>query len=398
MMRNIVVLLLFGGMLWNCAQFPTQYERIEADRIRLLDFMYEPPDAAPGDSVTLRAVFAGKPVTADAVTWRVSWKVVKNAMGIDTAFEEEPLRATVTNGNFSERTSCIEVRFVVPENCIEKSPMIPDHWPSLLPEALQTEIPEEFTAMSKQQLLGMVDWITAEGVNVDSAAMARAEEVTPGLTENLPLVAQVFTVPIRIFADVKGSHRIQSDYTVGYSSRLAQWPGVQVFENTNPRIDSVGIYRVEGNGIMRFDREDENTSFTRLSFASEDTTRITVDTGYTYFVTAFTGRYDTVFTLGDMMEGAPPMRTEEHTAEWLFQMPPEETEDLSPNDLMNIGSIGDLDAVLLPPRKSAVRHFTLWVQVTDSKLGVLNRSQGSVLAETHGVFEYTDAYLAQFRK
>ena len=397
-MRTTAVLLLIGITLWNCAQFPTQYERIEADRIRLLDFMYEPPDAAPGDSVTLRAVFAGKPVTAGDITWRVSWKVVKNAMGIDTAFEEEPLHATVTNGNFSENTSCIEVRFVVPENCIEQSPMIPDHWPSALPDALQAAIPEEFAAMSKQQLLGMMNLITAEGVTVDSAALSMAEKNYPGLTANLPFVAQVFTVPIRIFADVKGSHRIQSDYTVGYSSRLAKWPGVQVFENTNPRIDSVGIYRVEGNGIMRFDRHDENISFTRFSFASEDTTRITVDTGYTYFVTAFTGQYDTVFTLGDMMEGMPPTRTEEHTAEWLFQMPPEETEDLSPNDLMNIGSTGDLDAVLLPPRKSAVRHFTLWVQVTDSKLGVLNRSQGSVLAEVHGVFEYTDAYLAQFRK
>ena len=276
--------------------------------------------------------------------------------------------------------------------------MIPDHWLQILPEALRGEVPEDLAVLSKRELLGMVSLVAAGAGTIDSAQLAEAEKRAPGLMASLPVLAQVFTVPVRIFADVQGSHRIQSDYTVGYSSRLAHLPGVNVFENTNPRIDSVGLYIVEGAGLMRYDPESAKTKFMRLSLSPGDTSRITVEKDFTYFVAVFTGRRDTVFTFGDMLEGVPPGRTEEHTAEWLFQMDTDEIKDLSPNDMMNVASLGDLDGVLLPPRKRAVKHFTLWVQVTDSKVGVLNRSQGSVLAELQGKFEYTDAYINQFKK
>ena len=75
-MRSITIFTtLFTALLWlECADFPTSYSRIESNKVRLLDFIYEPAEASPGDTVLLKAVFAGKPVTAEQLTWEMSSK------------------------------------------------------------------------------------------------------------------------------------------------------------------------------------------------------------------------------------------------------------------------------------------------------------------------------------
>ena len=398
MAKKRLAALLTAVLLFGCIQFPTQYERIESDRVRLLDFIYDPPEAAPGDTVTVRAVFAGRALSPEDLSWKVSWKVVKNIYGTDTSFDEQELPATIEQGTFSEKTGCVNVRFVIPDNCIAESPMVPQEWTSLLPGELKGEIPGEIASLSKTEVLSMVDSLARFVEQADEAGLAAAEALMPEQVARLSMMVQLLTVPVRLFADIRKDHRIQSDYTVSYSSKFASWPATGVYANTNPRIDSVGVYKVEGANLMRFNPEGANTEFIPLSITGRDTARIPVDKGYSYFLRVFTGRRDTVYTLGDMMQGNSPSRIEEHSAEWLFQMEDDETEDLVPDDLMNATVLGDFDGLLLPPRKRRVINFTLWVQVTDSKLGVLNRSQGSALAEMHGVFDYTGAYLDQFKK
>ena len=39
--------------------FPTNYDRIDAERVRILDYIYNPAEAAPGERVKVFAVFAG---------------------------------------------------------------------------------------------------------------------------------------------------------------------------------------------------------------------------------------------------------------------------------------------------------------------------------------------------
>ena len=397
--RAVTALLSTGALLTGCVQFPTQYERIDADRIRLLDFMYDPPEALPGDTVTLRAVFAGKPVAPEDITWRVSWKVLKNAMGTDTAFGEHPLDVSVEPFDFSKNTTGFTVRFAIPSNCIAESPMVPEDWLSLLPDELREGVPAQFTSRSKIEMIDLVDSLMKETQTLNTSQIETLADSMPEFTATLPLTMQLLTVPVRLFADVRGAHRIQSDYTVSYIPVFKRWPGANVFENTNPRIDSVGVYKVAGTGLARFDPDGENTDYIPLSVnRDDDTTRIPVDKGYSYFVKVVTGNRDTVYTLGDMMQGVAPTRTEEHSAEWLFQMDKSEVEGVATNDLMNVGILNDFEGMFLPPRTEKIRHFTLWVQVTDSKIGILNRSQGSVVAEMQGIFEYTDAYLDQFDK
>ena len=130
MRKNIyIVALLFLG----CSTFPTSYNRIESDKVRLIDFIYEPSEAAPGDTVTIKAIFSGKEITPEELSWKVSTRVVKNIYGMDTAFDIHPLQYKTEQCYFSDNTSCISVEMVIPEDILYQSPMIPDDWQSGLP-------------------------------------------------------------------------------------------------------------------------------------------------------------------------------------------------------------------------------------------------------------------------
>jgi hypothetical protein len=65
-------------VLVGCTDFPTTYDRIDDDRVRVLDFVYDPAEAAPGDTVSCTAYFAGIPVDTNDISWHVSWNMVAN--------------------------------------------------------------------------------------------------------------------------------------------------------------------------------------------------------------------------------------------------------------------------------------------------------------------------------
>jgi hypothetical protein len=260
-------------------------------------------------------------------------------------------------------------------------------------------IPEQIQKLSIEKSVELIDSMSNIIAGADSQTLQIvAETMDPDLLGQLPLIVQLLTVPIRLYADVRGVHRIQSDYSVSYAKRFAPIPGAGVRSNNNPIIDSVGIYKVKGNSVLSFDADDANVEFLRLPFTGDSATAVAIDKGYTYFIEAFAGVRDTVVTLGDIAAGdvEATKKLEEVTAEWLYQFDRDEIEDLSPNSLMNITALTDLRAVLSPPQAKEVREFTVWVQLTDSKIGVLNRSQGSTVAEVHGIFSYTEDYLSQF--
>ena len=396
-----VFLMLTLLLLAGCIQFSTQYERIDADKVRLLDFIYEPAEAAPGDTVELRAIFAGKALAPEAVSWRVSYKIVKTLGGVDTAFDEQPLDCVAAQCSLSQQTSCISVRFVIPHDCIAESPMVKENIAALFTDELRDMFPPGIDASSIGQTIGLIDYLSKLAASADSQQLAQVcdslRNSMPEVLEQLPLILQLLTVQIRIFADITGDHRIQSDYSVSYQPRFARLPGAGVYENHNPVVDSVGIYKVKGIALMKFDPENDDAQYVKLDDSKDSAAVIVIDKEYTYFIEVAAGGRDTVFTLGDITGGKAPSKLEDFTAEWLFQMDEEEIDGLSPNDLMNIAALGDLNGILVPPRKKQVERFTVWVQVTDSKLGILHRSQGSIIAEVHGRFEYTDAYIEQFK-
>ena len=129
-MKSVLTLslLLLIGLLTNCAEFPTSYSRIEEDKTRLLDFIYEPAEAAPGDTVILTAVFAGEAISADELTWRISQQLVINEYGARTALDTTDLEYTLRDYSFSENTSTVSFAFVISPDVLKKSPIIPKRW------------------------------------------------------------------------------------------------------------------------------------------------------------------------------------------------------------------------------------------------------------------------------
>jgi len=386
-----------------CTDFPTEFSRIEDDKPRLIDFIYEPPEAAPGDTVELLALFGGRSVTPDDIDWKISCRVLQNIYGVDTSFDEKALDCTEEAFRFSDNTSCIRVRFAVPRDCIRQSPMVPDDWKSVLPEAIIRQIPESIASQSRESLLELMESISdrvEKAKDSELPAIAGYIDTLMGgqFARSLALAIQLTTVKIRLFADVAGSHDIRSDYTVNYNAPLSRLPRSIASPNRNPVIDSVCIYRAKGVSLLTFDAADPDVQRIRIwpSPDIDDTVEVLIDKGYTYFISGECSGWDRPLTLTNLLQGGP-LESEEYTFDWMYQMDRDQIEGVASSDLMGINTMGLPYGTLVPPCNKKVRDVIIWLQVTDSKLDVLNRSQGSCVAEAMCRFAYTDAYLGQVK-
>ncbi len=385
----LIVVLLTG-----CAEFPTSYSRIELDKARLLDFIYEPAEAAPGDTVLLKAIFTGKVISADELTWRMSQKVIINQYGTATAVDTVPIEMVYQACTFSDRTSCIAFTFVIPENIIAESPLIPDNWVEVIPEYYREYIPSALRSMSKNDLLAMVDNLSAPG-NLASVP------VDDGIRTLLPLMLQCFTAQMRIYCTIENDHTILSRYNVRYNSRLASIPQLHIPVNRNPRIDSVGVYIVHKAQLSTFDPTAGKYSFDYLPVRDTGLTTITIDENSTYFMTSFTGDVDTTLSIDAAMGNGTPL-PEQHVLQWYMEFDEQEIEKVSPPDLMNISGTqpvaGQYLSPLYPSKNSAITNCTVWLEVYDQFLNEYYRPQGSTLKEMRLGFTYTDAYLKCVKK
>ena len=386
-MHKYICLII--SLLVGCTSFPTRYDRIEADKVRLIDFIYEPAEAAPGDTVTVKALFAGKDVTPEDISWKISLKVLKNIYGMDTALEVSPLKQRPVQCFYSDSTSCISFQVIIPENIMRKSPMIPENPLSLLPPELKNQVPDMLSRFKKDQLLDMVELIGAQVKNADENTLRQITDEYDSLIEMLPPLLQYLTVQIRIFAGISSWHKIQSDYSVRYNSIFARLPEAGIHVNTNPVIDSIGIYKVKGKGKISFDEKKHQYEFFRLYGPLDEVDsiqEIPVDTNaFSYFIAAFTSGKDSEVTIeGNLME-------EQHWTQWYYQFASDEIEGVSHDDFMAVENMmGDAVSLMLMPANKKVKSFTIWLEVYDRMLNVANRPQGSNAMEVHGKFKYKD--------
>jgi hypothetical protein len=205
----------------------------------------------------------------------------------------------------------------------------------------------------------------------------------------LPLIMEMLTIKIRLFADVKGILPVRSDYTVRYNTYFADVPRVNV--NTNPVINSIGVYKVKGANLLSFDTTTDSYEYFRL-FASDDDSlsdTIIVDKGYTYFIDAKSENFDSVYSVLAFVSPDYKDTMETHFFGWFYQFDDTEIEDVDPYDLMSIAiATGSSQEVLYPPSDKQVKTFTLWAQAYDYNLTERYRPDGSMLKEVSGVFRY----------
>jgi hypothetical protein len=377
-----LIVLIWAG----CAQFPTSYSRVEPDKTRLLDFVYEPAEAAPGDTVLLKAVFAGKTVTADELTWRMSPKVIVNNYGVTVAIDTVPLEILPAACIFSDRTSCIAVRFVIPGNIIAESPIVPDNWRTAIPDYYREHFPPAMLAMSKPDMLNMFEHLSSP----DNPASAPIDEATGAL---LPLLLQCFTAPMRIYCIVNNDHTIISDYSVRYNRRFASIPGLRIPVNRNPRIDSVGVYIVHKANLSSFDPTTGKYSFDYFTIRDSGPAHIAVDNNNTYFIASFIGDVDSTLSI-DAAMGNGGWLLEQNDLEWYIQFDKKETEKVSPYDLADISGnqvvAGRRLSVFYPSKNSAITSCTVWLEVNDYFINEYFRPQASALKEIRLRFTYAE--------
>ena len=119
--KKIMLIVIFCYLLFlGCAQFPTSFNWVESDRIRVLDFIYEPAEAAPGDTVTLFAVFAGDSIKPLDVQWNVSYKLGGNSFNLEIADSIVPLVYSPVDTTFSQNTFTVAIQFRIPDDVMEK--------------------------------------------------------------------------------------------------------------------------------------------------------------------------------------------------------------------------------------------------------------------------------------
>jgi hypothetical protein len=386
-MKIAVTIVCLTFFLVGCGTFPTKFENVQKDEYRVLDFMYEPAEAAPGDTVHVKAVFAGKKITPADIDWKISYNVVTNMYGsTDTAFDFKPF--TVTETKFSNATTCMEWSFVVPEDILYTSGGIPSDWLTLVPLEFRSVIPAAYQSLTKKQMIDNMSLLTS----LDPQILQIAAETNPELAEVVPFMCQFLTVKLRINGQIKNDYLIESNYSVRYNRIFENAPTLGVRVNRNPVIDSMGIYKVEGN-VKEFDSTNKTATFYRIDKVENQNQVIKIDKDYTYFVKVFTNNPDSSRTLLDLQRGS--MKTEMYFAQWYFAMDSSESNDVNYSKFMSIDG-DELCEILIPPASGTIQKFTIWGQVYDNFANEMNRPQGSMLIEGHGVFEYTKEYLDQF--
>jgi hypothetical protein len=370
----------------GCAEFPTSYNRIEPEKPRLLDFIYEPAEAAPGDTVLLTAVFAGKPVSASDLSWEASWDIMTNEYGYTVATDTVPLATTPVDGHFSDNTSTVSFTFIVPDDIIEKSNAVPDNWTEAIPEYYREAIPRELRQFSRADLLR---FITMAAASSNSAANSLLNEETKQL---LPILLQCFTVPVQLHCSVKGGHRIVSDYSVRYNSRFSTLPQAGIPVNRNPAVDSIRVYAVKKNPLTFFDPATCSYPFSWITVTG-DTTVLNIDKNNSYFIGVFTGNLDTTLSIDAALGNGEPL-PEQHYIQWYEEFDQKELDEVAPSDLLQISGDDVTDgqhiAHLYPSLDHAITGCIVWCEVWDQFMNELYRPHGSTLREMVLRFEYED--------
>jgi hypothetical protein len=375
-----LLLIILITLIAGCSEFPTSFDRIEKSELRVLDFIYNPPEAAPGDTVQVKAVFAGKKVYLADIDWKISYNLINNVYGTDTAFDIVPLPVTPVENYFSKNTTCISFSFIVPEDIIAKHGQIPANWWELVPAEVSDSIPAEFKSISKNQILS-----TMENASIPGTAEAQ----NPVLLSYLPLVSQLFTVQMQLLAEIKNDFTIESKYSVRYNSRLKKNPGITIEVNHNNRIDSVGVYKVPGE-LKKYDPSAMIHTFNRVDGTYGDNDTLLIDKGYSYFLRVFTQAPERTQSVQNVLDGSS--QDEVVIPVWFFEQNENEIKDVSPNDYFEFGN-GDTLVQMFPPGNGSIKTITIWTQILDMLINERYRPEGSSLIEASLNLKYTEDYL-----
>jgi hypothetical protein len=365
-MTTVAALAMTG-----CEQFSTTYERIDGSEFRMLKYIWEPADAAPGDTITLTAVFAGKQADLEGdLQWWVSYNVIQDFYGNTTVVDSarlEPL-ANSRRVEFSQKTQAVEFKIPVPADIVRKSASIPEKWADALPAALRGTLPPALASLTKTRIIDMLESLSG---NVGAINAEDAKTLVP--------ILQYFTVPMRVSAKIhehgRLPHTITSTQYIRYNNRFRE-AGVPV--NSAPAVDKVVVYKVRGNDIFSID-DKSGKALDSIFLDNGGNSIIEVEKGYSYFLDAHSGNIDTTVTMdGNRVP-------EKHRIYRQFQLDAGETAGIHHSKFM---SIENLSGKITFPTDRRITKFTFWLTVYDEVQNERLRPNGETLVEVSGRLVY----------
>jgi hypothetical protein len=210
-------LILCACIATGCLPKLPDFLEIQGDKLRVIGIVFSPrPDAAPGDTITARAYFAGK--AAQRIDgYKISYSIVKPDTFVD---QREP--AIV--GKKMWLPDSMEVSFVIAESLFTKDATCP---------ALAPDLVDKINTLSK-------DTAGCAALTADSG---------PDIQNALRLLSRESGLLFDLHSDDGATLKVQSRFLVRYNSRFRKCMDV----NNNPDISAVRLYSVEGKNIKSFD-------------------------------------------------------------------------------------------------------------------------------------------------
>jgi hypothetical protein len=374
---SIVVTTMATIAMVGCEQFSTSYQRIDDSEFRMLKYIWEPADAAPGDTVTLTAVFAGKQMNLDShLEWWVSFNVIRDLLGSTTVVDStrlEPLAKSrivdfFPNSPNPQATQAIELKFRVPPDIVKTNASIPENWASALPAALRERLPLGFDTLTKTQIVDMIEF-----------SASHIDAVRPEFAGMLIPILQYFTVPMRVFTKMREPgrlpHTIVSSQNIRYNNRF-KTAGIPV--NNNPVVERVVVYKAKGSDVGNID-DKSSVTLDSIVLDNSGNSVIDVENGYTYFLDATARPIDTTVTMdGNRIP-------EKHRIYRQFQLDKNETAGVHHSKFMEINNF---NGKITMPTDHRIKKFIFWLTVYDEAQNERLRPSGETLVEVSGRLNY----------
>jgi hypothetical protein len=402
---NFALLILLAPA---CSNFPTSFEQIDNNKVRVLDFKYQNRsdttlvEAAPGDSMRLTAFFSGPPI--ETIRWEIAYSITGTKSNWIPSVESEKIfndihpleynQVQSNSGTYTNATQIICFDFKIPDSILYNNTTIPDTIFSSL-------------GITKSQGLTIIDSLTGrtyiKWLNLFFRDTSNQES-----NKRLIAISQELSADIGIRAIVNNVYIVESSVTVRYNRHFEKFvPGI--FCNHNPRIRWAGIIKSPGKQKTSLDLTAISTKDTLyLLYANEkvkfpgtikinDT--IAIDNYHSYFAAVDSG-----FSNGhDLRDSATAFHQsgtffkdqETWYAQWFCKHDSLETTGISsekhakiPAERVMGMAIGNPLTPFYPPLDHKITSATLWVTVFDNFIGERLRPRGSDLVEMKVYFRY----------
>jgi hypothetical protein len=349
----------------SCTNFPTPFENVVAgQKIRPFAVVCDQPEAAPGDTVSVRLYYYDPPGDHPAIHWLVSLDYGTDLRG----------------GQFENHVVNLDSMML----------------PGSAPDSFRFRVPDSMFFYSTQisELVGNPHintmHLTIAAVDSLLRTAARAHSSSPQLLA----LADNFSCRLRLRAQMRST--ISVDVTmllqIRYSSRLKS-PAV----HENPVIGWMGILKVPSDKYTSIDSLAGTGATLQYLFngAHPDSVRDTVviDSGFTYFVSADSeGGYGQIYQYLSLSDNSMALDTERHNYSWLFSNL-DYSNGMVMDSLIMFGQAraGPIRS-LLPPVDTAMHRFELYLVVRSVRRLDPNSTPGEAFRQADGYFSYTDSY------